>query len=157
MISENPMDSKLCKKCNTVKSVTEFHKSKRHMNGIKNECAKCTNEYLRKHYIKNKSRYNQRSQEAHYLRKYNLKYSEYLDLCEKVNYQCEICFKSGEPAKSGRGKKSINNVLVVDHDHNTGQVRGILCQDCNRGLGLFKDNAKVLIKASEYVLKDKEK
>jgi hypothetical protein len=41
--------------------------------------------------------------------------------------------------------------LSIDHDHNTGKVRGLLCSPCNIGLGGFKDNPHSLTKAIEYL------
>jgi len=39
----------------------------------------------------------------------------------------------------------------VDHNHTTGKVRGILCQQCNQAIGLFKDNIFIIEKAAEYL------
>lgn len=55
----------------------------------------------------------------------------------KQNNKCFIC---DEEAK-----------LVVDHDHSTGKVRGLLCSICNTGIGMFKDSTKNLEKAIEYL------
>lgn len=41
--------------------------------------------------------------------------------------------------------------LVLDHNHITGEVRGMLCNNCNIGLGLFKDNPEILVRASHYI------
>jgi hypothetical protein len=51
--------------------------------------------------------------------------------------QCVIC--------------GINEKLVVDHDHKTGEVRGMLCNHCNRGLGHFKDDPMLLEFAAQYL------
>ena len=63
------------------------------------------------------------------------------------NSSCEICgvFKK-EPGKRGGG-------MHVDHDHQTNQLRGTLCDRCNRGLGMFDDDPEKLTSAATYVLR----
>lgn len=60
---------------------------------------------------------------------------------------CDIC-KTDVPSGP---KKS----WCLDHDHETGKARGILCAACNIGLGMFKDNLDILDSAMNYLLKDK--
>ena len=64
------------------------------------------------------------------------------------NYCCEIC-GIHESKLSSRG-------LVIDHDHTTNKIRGLLCDKCNRGLGLLGDIAKTLEKAFNYTIKVSE-
>jgi hypothetical protein len=66
---------------------------------------------------------------------------EYERLYEAQNCVCAIC---GNPNSKGR-------LLSVDHDHVTGKVRGLLCQKCNTGLGMFNDNLALLASALEYL------
>jgi len=44
------------------------------------------------------------------------------------------------------------NAVVIDHNHKTNNIRGLLCNKCNKGLGLFNDDPLLLIKAKDYLL-----
>lgn len=71
-------------------------------------------------------------------RNYKITPQEYESLVLSQNYKCAICDK--------RPKR-----LVIDHDHNTGTIRGLLCFDCNTGLGKFGDVISGLEKAVKYL------
>lgn len=77
---------------------------------------------------------------------YGLSRDEYMAISEKQDHKCAICDKP-ESAKI-RGKTLA---LAVDHCHDKGHVRGLLCMDCNRGLGMFKDDVTLLQKAIKYL------
>lgn len=88
--------------------------------------------------------------------KYGLTEDAYNALRRKQNGRCAICQKSEKEAKRpGRsrlnGKATVG--LVVDHDHSTGAVRGLLCNRCNRATGAFEDNPDLLIAAAKYLRK----
>ncbi len=67
-------------------------------------------------------------------------------LYEEQGGVCKICKKEGFLSSAKHKKK-----LAVDHDHETGRVRGLLCHNCNRGLGLFQDDPEILKNAIEYL------
>lgn len=77
---------------------------------------------------------------------YGISKDEYDSLKEEQGSKCAICGGEGFLMKSTHWSK-----LVVDHCHTTGAVRGLLCHNCNRGLGLFKDSPDALRKAAEYL------
>lgn len=60
--------------------------------------------------------------------------------------RCMVCGATPDP----NGVKAAAR-LHVDHDHETGAVRDLLCTRCNQGLGYFRDNPKLLRKAAEYI------
>jgi hypothetical protein len=86
---------------------------------------------------------------ARYIRDANLKalygmsLVQYERLLAEQDGRCAIC---GPPP---RGKRPLD----VDHDHRNGQVRGLLCGNCNRTLGLLDEDPALFDKAKEYVLK----
>lgn len=74
----------------------------------------------------------------------------------KKQEKCDIC--GGNEFAGSRNNKHLGKVyaLVMDHNHESGKFRGMLCNHCNRGLGNFKDNINTLQAAIEY-LKERDK
>lgn len=113
------------------------------------ECKTCRNIFKPKapseHYCSNKCK--DFGATSHYLqRKYGITYETYLLMLDNQDCKCKICSSEGfVMAKHHRLK------LVVDHCHDTGKVRGLLCHNCNRALGLLKDSTESLEKALEYL------
>lgn len=81
-----------------------------------------------------------------HLRAYGITPKEFAALLEAQRGGCAICGASaGWRANGGR--------LVVDHNHRTDKVRGLLCPSCNRGLGQFVDDPRILRAAATYLEK----
>ncbi len=74
-------------------------------------------------------------------KKYGLTLEGYNRLSAAQNGLCKICNQPPRPRKR----------LVVDHDHKTGAVRGLLCNHCNSGIGFFRDNTAWLSSAITYL------
>jgi len=75
---------------------------------------------------------------------------EYQSLLDKQNGRCAICGVA-EGHRSSRGRKCR---FAIDHDHRTGAIRGLLCNNCNRGLGRFKDSVGNLESALRYLKRE---
>ena len=84
---------------------------------------------------------------AYLKRNYNITLSDYEDMLANQNNVCAICGSDGFIMDATKHKVK----LVVDHDHKTGTVRGLLCHNCNRALGLFKDSPGTLQTAIDYL------
>ncbi len=83
-------------------------------------------------------------------RRYGITFDQYMEMLDKTGGKCPLCDNEFDFATSTTGPAS-NACPVVDHDHKTGKVRGIICGFCNCGLGSFKDNVSALIKAAAYL------
>ena len=88
-----------------------------------------------------------RGKNSYYKRNYGINDTVLKQMKLEQNNKCYLCGSEGFLI----GKNNHNEKLVVDHDHVTGKVRKLLCHNCNRALGLFKDNPEVLRKAAQYV------
>jgi len=84
---------------------------------------------------------------AYLTRNYGITYGDYQRMLEEQGGRCKLC--NGDGFVMDKNKHKLK--LVVDHCHKTGAVRGLLCHNCNRGLGLFKDNHNTLQSAIEYL------
>lgn len=74
------------------------------------------------------------------LKKYGITLEQWASMVSYVDSRCEICGTQTED-------------LCVDHDHDTGEVRGVLCRACNRSIGQLGDTAESLRKAADYLAK----
>ena len=86
-------------------------------------------------------------------RKYNITYQDYLALKERQNNLCAICKK---PELTKSKKYDRIKELAVDHCHETGKVRGLLCGACNSAIGLLKEDLGTLKNAINYLKKAKK-
>ncbi len=159
---------KPCRKCKVEKSESEFYKDARFPDGIDIHCSECRKIKVglwraknlekaklvsRKSYEKNPST-NRIRASAWYLnnkkqaRQSALKFRFGITLdgyAERLKSQDECC------AICGKHQSELKQNLSVDHDHSTGNVRGLLCGTCNTGLGHFKDSPKLLENALTYL------
>lgn len=92
---------------------------------------------------------NYKSQQSAYTRaqRYGLTVDDIIQMEEDQGGVCALC---GE-AETVRGSNGKVKSLSVDHCHETGRVRGLLCNNCNRGIGLLGDDPELLRRAAEYV------
>lgn len=105
-------------------------------------------------YYKNRDRILLKNKENSYKKSlkylYNLSYEEYLQILEKQDNCCAIC-KINDLSKRWTSKKLP---LSVDHCHNTGKVRGLLCDNCNVLIGHAKENITILENSIKYLLEN---
>lgn len=129
------MSEKACTRCGHSKPLFEFGKDARNKNGLKAECKACARAYANSRPRENINRI---AMEGHFRRSYGLTQEALRGMKEAVRHCCEIC---GERVSR----------LVVDHNHATGEVRGMLCTSCNSGIGQLKDSPSVLEAALAYL------
>jgi hypothetical protein len=128
---------RICWKCDEEKSVDDFHKAPGNIGGITGKCKECLNsEQLLRH--KANPEYNQN---ASLKKLYGITLDERNAMIEAQENCCALC---NTTLKGGRD-------IHVDHDHETGEVRSILCHLCNVGLGAFRDDPNILIRALSYL------
>lgn len=143
---------KQCSKCWQLKPESEFYKRSTATDGLRSWCKLCCNkdnknrehkygEYRKQYYRDHKKEGYERSQKHQLKRKYNLTVKQYNQMAIDQGGTCAIC-----------GKTNANwHKLSVDHDHNTGEVRGLLCSKCNHTLGLINEDEKILKAMIEYL------
>ncbi len=126
-----------------IKSFSEFYNNYTTLDEVSSICRSCIKK-KQKDYIQRNPHVYKKQREKQIERNYGISKKDKDNLFEEQNGRCAIC---GE----------FSSVLCVDHNHNTGVVRGLLCSQCNFGLGNFKDNIGVLEKAIKYLKKEEDK
>ena len=127
--------SKVCTRCRMSKPLTSFHKHKSRKDGLQTACIECKG--------KDPSQSTEEKRRRHLMRKYGITEQDFQVLLAAQGGLCAIC---GVNEPGGQ-----YNTWHVDHCHESGNVRGLLCNNCNLGLGYFKDNLEALQRALKYL------
>lgn len=117
---------KQCARCNKNKELTEYYQVPQRYLGVSHLCVPCTKQYSRERKIIS----------------YGISLVEYESLLKEQKGACAICKQNRVRPQDQR--------MSIDHDHKTGQVRGILCMQCNTFLGKYEKFKK---KAETYLKK----
>ncbi len=149
------MKTKVCSKCKVDKPYSEYFKDNLRKIGIRCKCKECCKAETIEWREKNRSEYNNyaaawraknpdKQHATDIKRHYKLSIEEYNSMLAAQKLGCKICGKQHDPSlKRGR--------LYVDHCHNSGQVRGLLCSACNSAIGYFNHDASIMRKAIAYL------
>ena len=130
---------KPCTKCGITKPLEDYPLDKRANDGRASSCKQCNNKEHRKRY--SSKEYKNSNHKYRMEKRYGLSPLDFDTLIGANNNCCHLCNKK---FKDTRHKH-------IDHCHETGRVRGILCKDCNTALGKLGDNEEGLLKALRYL------
>ena len=139
-----PEDQKWCGGCSLVKQVEDFNRDASKKDGRQSRCKTCEYEGYKRRLAEDPERVRKISRESRMRNRrrqtYGVTNEEFEEMCEAQGGICAICQR--EPGQLG---------LCIDHDHETGEVRGVICSPCNSGLGLFQDDPEFLRAAAAYI------
>ena len=159
------MATKECTKCGKKKPLSEFHRDARRKSGRRGSCHKCCATYTARRQKQHPEKFRKtvaqwraanptraHKIQAKYLAnnpdtywrsrlkcKFNMTPADYYRMLAQQDKVCGIC---GKPET--RKVKGTLCKLAIDHNHATGEVRGLLCSRCNLGLGVFNDSQQLL-------------
>lgn len=142
----NPLIQEIsCRECQITKPVSEYRKTSKIKDDkvvytYRRECKECSRKIAEEQNKKNSM--SGKTREDGLRRRFNIGVEEYDELFRSQDFKCAIC---------KREKKESEANFHVDHDHVTNKVRGILCGQCNRAIGAFKDDWRVVIDALRYL------
>jgi hypothetical protein len=128
-----------CSTCLEDKPKSKFFKNSSLKRGYQYQCKTCKGALDKKLYNSNEAKSNKR------LKRYGITEDDYNLMFQKQQGCCAIC---------NSHQSNFKRALAVDHCHETGKVRGLLCTNCNVGLGNFKDSLTSLSNAMVYLTKE---
>ncbi|KKN52900.1 hypothetical protein LCGC14_0607620 [marine sediment metagenome] len=131
---------KICPECEEEKELTEFHNMKGAKDGKQTYCKPCQNAMIVA-YMKTPER-KLIDRDLWLKRNYGLSLKGYNQMLLDQNGKCAIC---------GKHQKELDRAMCVDHNHETGKVRGLLCRKCNIMIGNADEDAAILLSAIEYI------
>ncbi len=147
-------ETKICVKCETEQPIGDFRI--RAKSGLRRtECITCTRKYKKQWVAENYQHHldwNRAWREKHAEKLYWLKRSHHLKRKFGITLEQYEELKRQQGGKCAICRERVPD--VVDHDHETKEIRGLLCHPCNKGLGMFRENGLTLVNAALYLAKE---
>jgi hypothetical protein len=136
---------KRCARCREVKPLEEFHRQTKASDGRQSWCKPCAARGSREDYAKHKASPQRLAfkRNKEYRRLYGITLADYDEMFAAQDGVCATC---GSPDPGVK-----HDHLHVDHCHETGRVRGLLCRRCNSVIGYVHDNPDTLRRMADYL------
>lgn len=135
---------KQCSKCKKEKPESEFYLDKAMKLGLHSWCIAC----VKKLALKGGRRLSKLQKKDLRLKStHGISLRQYQEMLESQNGVCAICGNNETVKQQG-----IPQPLSVDHCHETGKVRGLLCSRCNAAIGLLREDLDILASAASYLI-----
>lgn len=140
--------TKQCAKCAEFKPLDRFSLSRQGVRGpvYRSNCKECQATEARKWFRDNSERHAATKHRWNLKTAYGVTPERYAEMLAEQDGKCAICGKTEVTVRRGTTMR-----LSLDHCHATGKVRGLLCNRCNRSIGLMEDNVDLLRKAIDYL------
>lgn len=145
------LGKRVCIDCHRLLPFSEFSPHPGFRLGVRSVCKSCASRRRMEWRDKNYDR----DFDAHLRRKFGITLEQYNAMLAEQGGVCAIC---GDPptiqsgiSKGHKQGRQTKPRLVVDHDHATGKIRGLLCIPCNRGIGFLKDDPVIVRFALKYL------
>lgn len=136
-----------CRMCGERKVATAFGRRAKTKAGIDTACFECLRAKDRMRYVQNPQHSGDQAKWGAIKHKFGLSREQWIAMYAKQHGCCAICkdrFETPLPRRDKRG-------ACVDHCHQTGKVRGLLCSKCNQGVGLLRDDVGIVESALSYL------
>src|ERR1700678_3644221 len=138
-----------CSQCRETLPFSEFYAKKGGKYGIHSECILCCRERSRRSLASRKRR-------GEPIRRSKTKYAGHWKALQRGYAPCDLSLEERASIKKAHSgiceiDACLQLAVVIDHDHDTGKYRGMLCRNCNSGLGMFRDTPAVMRGAATYM------
>lgn len=134
-----------CAKCEEEKPLNMFQRDRRRPTGYKARCKSCSPKACpvkaSEYYQKNKATISRKAKWYRHKTELNFSEQDYYELLAYQEGACAICKRTDNKGKH----------FHIDHNHSTGEVRGLLCKNCNNGIGMLGDNVTICRNAAKYL------
>jgi recombination endonuclease VII len=124
---------KTCSKCRHEKPMSEFSEDRRRKDGKQRICRQCGRDW----YHEKSPEWKKSHARAAVCRRHGITVSQFVRMVVEQGGVCALC--------------QVAPPTHIDHSHETGKIRGVLCHPCNAALGLFRESEETLVNALRYL------